>query len=159
VIFPVSVDVDRLHAAVHTIVSGGYRYRKQGTTLRYLMLLLGEFQLGEDNSQYLYVTNGWSNLGATTSAFRSLLTAEQLLIDTRESDRSFEVVVIHNTRGQKFVFTTVLSYEAAVSGNKFHRVFLDVDDRSMDAYNREGSWQPLATAILSSLVIPNGDIV
>lgn len=152
---PKELDLDRLHKATDIIVNGGYRYRQEGKTVAYLMLMLGEAQLGDRDNKYWYIGHSRGRAKAVAEAFAELLRQE---VDI-EPISYVGFGRIELDYGPSFTFTSYEVHKSAACGARFNRVFMDLDNKLMDKLESDGKLAAFSTDVLCTLIGSNGDII
>lgn len=154
-IVPKGLDIDWLHATVELLLSGRYRHRREGKTVAYLMLMLGEIELGGLQNVYLYV--GETNATAM-DVKHELIRVANKTCDVQIEDMQNKVWISE----QLFLFysidTLVLRPEL-VKGWTLDRIFMDIDDRTQRKLDKDGRLNQLFTELLPQLSYRRGDVI
>lgn len=154
-IVPKTLDIDWLHATVELLLSGRYRHRREGKTVAYLMLMLGEIELGGPQNVYLYI-------GETSSTAydvkRELIRVVEKTTDAHVEDMQTKVWI----NEQLFLFysiDTLIQQPGVVKGWTLDRIFMDIDDRTQRRLDKEGRLNTLFTELLPQLSYRRGDVI
>lgn len=154
-IVPRQLDIDWLHNAVDLLVSGRYRHRREGKTVAYMMLMVGEVELGGPQNNYLYV--------GETALFTSRVQKEFIDIVNKTV-----VAHVEHTRyrvsvdAQNFFFHSIdalVQRPELVKGYSIDRIFMDIDDGTQRKLDKDGRLDNLFQALLPQLTYRRGDVI
>lgn len=119
------MDIDKLHSAVDLINNQLPRaQRERGISYAYRELMVGEAQLGDPNSKYLYV--GESRVISERMQDSFVARLQEVEVEVTKVSRLQQRVEL--TNGMVFVFcgSSQLVKYSFVRGHSFDRVFFDV---------------------------------
>lgn len=152
---PEELDADRLHKVTETLLNGGYRYRKQGKTVAYLELMVGDLLLGDYDNTYLYIANSMERAEEVCSAMRALI----VTTFGDSAIRHYSRRQIECEHGAKFYFGSVDFTHSLLCGLRLDRAFVDLDDKQIHQLELSGKWQEFVERLLVCLCERNGDII
>lgn len=157
-IVPPFVDIDRLHATIEQLEKQEHRGRQEGKTVAYLMLMLGEVELGGATNTYLYVGESTFFTAQAAKSFAKLIRRE--LPDIPVELSTSEKVVINGT--QTFLFISApaaIQNTCRIRGLSIDRVFVDLDDATQHRLDHDGELTRMFQQLMIQLSYKRGDVV
>lgn len=155
---PRKLDLDWLESSVELILSGEHRYRQQGKTVAYLMLMVGEVELGGPSNVYVYIGERTIATEKVRADFHKLITEQlgnevitkhtQTRVDV--GDQQFHFLPVHRLISNPQLFR-------GLSG--IDRIFFDVDDSTQEKLDANGDLSALFDTILPALSYRRGDVI
>jgi hypothetical protein len=143
-IVPRNLDLDWLHTAVQLLTSGRYRHRREGKTVAYLMLMLGEAELGGLHNNYLYVGQSAMFTSRVQKEFIDIVSATLPYEDVQHIRNKVSV------NAQQYFFhpiETLVERPELIKGYSLDRIFMD---RKLDGLFR---------TLLPQLSYRRGDVI
>lgn len=157
-IVPRQLDLDRLHDATEAVLDGKPRRHRQGTTVAYVMMMVGEVELGGRQNTYLYVGQNAYFTSRVLRDFRrvvsELLPAVPITVYTQSR------VTIGGT--QTFLFHSIerlIESPSLVKGWSLDRIFMDADDVTQTRLDADGKLSQLYQQLLPQLSYKRGDVI
>lgn len=157
-IVPRQLDIDWLHNATETVMDGKYRHRRQGTTVAYVMMMVGEVELGGPQNTYLYIGYNAYFTSRVLRDFRRVI--GELLPSAPITSFTQSRVTIDGT--QTFLFYSVeqlIQNPGIIKGWSLDRVFMDVDDVTQTKLDADGKLSEMFQQILPQLSYKRGDVI
>jgi hypothetical protein len=155
-IVPRYLDLDWLHSATELLLSGRYRHRREGKTVAYLMLMVGEAEVGGPQNNYLYI--------GETAVFTTQVATEFAKIIKDIIPTAF-VRGEHNrvrVNEQLFCFYPIdqlITSPQTVRTLSIDRIFMDIDDRTQRRLDKAGTLDTLFHQLLPQLSYRRGDVI
>lgn len=157
-IIPRNLNLDWLHQATETVVYGKYRHRRQGSTVAYMMLMIGEVELGGDHNTYLYV--GHDSRFTTIVECDFLMLIKKLLPGVPVTTVAKNRITIGGT--QTFLFYPIdqlISQPTLIRDWSLDRVFMDVSDAKLASLDINGELTDMYQRLLTQLSYRRGDVI
>jgi hypothetical protein len=155
---PPNIDLDRLHETIEQLEGQQYRGRQEGKTTAYLMLMVGEAELGADANTYLYIGINTFFTSRVAKTFAKLLSEEHPeMVIVRHDQRK---VVVNGT--QRFFFISAheaIQNPSLLRGWAIDRVFVDLDDETQYDLDRNGDLTRMFQHLMVQLSYKRGDVV
>ncbi len=154
-ILPRNLDIDWLHEATQLVVSGRYRHRREGKTVAYLHLMLGEVMLGGPHNNYMYVGENDMITGRVMRDFKSLA-------ETVGSNVELRTYTKATCGAQQYFFFPITHLIAApqkLATMSLDRIFMDIDDTTQKRLDADGKLSTLFSELTTRLAERRGDVV
>jgi hypothetical protein len=154
-IVPRQLDIDWLHSTVELLVSGRYRHRREGKTVAYLMLMVGEIELGGHQNNYLYIGQTADFTQRVQDEFVNI--SKTIVSSTPQYQRNKVSI-----DAQNFFFYPIdilIQRPGIVKGWTLDRIFMDIDDGTQRKLDKDGRLDALFRTLLPQLSYRRGDVI
>lgn len=156
-ILPRRLDLDWLHEATTLVSSGEYRHRREGKTVAYLHLLLGEATLGGPQNNYLYIGDNDMITGRVMRSFKALV--EEAEPELHVDLRSYNKATIGEQQYFFYPVGQLIKDPNKVRTLSLDRIFVDVDDATQSRLDYDGLLTKLFQELQLRLTDRRGDVV
>lgn len=156
-VIPTQLDLDWLHQAVDLIRSGRYRHRREGKTVAYVMLMIGETELGGPQNTYLYIGESMMLSDRVRGEF-----AKQVKIVHGVDAITRHTSTLVAVREQRFYFFSIrslMSTPSLVQSIDIDRIFFDVDDAVQKRLDADSKLSSALQQLLLRLSTRRGDVI